>query len=290
MAPLDADAEAHAALRDGSDGGLPGEHPPSEDPLDAGAPSGVPPARGPAPATPIRAAFDDRALAAAARPHTGRTRTVLLIALAVVVIGGTGAGLAVLLTHRGTDGRPGRSPHTAGPAPARSSGAAGARSTVTVTAPPPPATGPLPAGYRLVRDPAGFVIAVPAGATRTSGHGRISYSSRGGRFDLGVRLQKALPQGPLGALRAADARGPADHPGYRRGRVTATTRHGLRAGRWEFVQDGGAHDGGPRYTCDLSWDEGGRTVEVWISAPLGARGEARRHLETALGAFRLPGA
>ncbi|MFE2226938.1 serine/threonine-protein kinase [Streptomyces kronopolitis] len=306
-APHDADAEAHAALRDGSDGGLPGEHPPSEDPLDAGAPSGIPPGRAPAPAaggagrgggraggrapaTPIRAAFDDRALAAAARPHTGRTRTVLLIALAVVVIGGTGAGLAVLLTHRGTDGRPGRSPHTAGPAPARSSGAAGARSTVTVTASPPPATGPLPAGYRLVRDPAGFVIAVPAGATRTSGHGRISYSSRGGRFDLGVRLQKALPQGPLGALRAADARGPADHPGYRRGRVTATTRHGLRAGRWEFVQDGGAHDGGPRYTCDLSWDEGGRTVEVWISAPLGARGEARRHLETALGAFRLPGA
>lgn len=304
-APPDADADAHAALRDGPDGGLPGEHPPSEDPLDAGAPSGVPPGRGPAPAaggagrsggraggrapvTPIRAALDDRALAAAARPHTGRTRAVLLVALAVVVIGGTGAGLAVLLTHRGAAGdRTGRSPHTAGPAPARS--ADGPRSTGSVTAPPPP-TGTLPAGYRLVRDPAGFVIAVPAGSTRASAHGRISYSSRGGRFDLGVRLRKRLPQGPLGALRAADARGPADYPGYRAGRVTGTTRHGARAGRWEFVQDGGAHDGGPRYTCDLSWDEGGRTVEVWISAPLGARGEARRRLETALDAFRLPGA
>ncbi|WP_329147604.1 serine/threonine protein kinase [Streptomyces sp. NBC_01456] len=307
-ANADADADAHAALRDGSDGGRPGEHPPSEDPLDAGAPPGRGPAPaaggagrtggragGRAPATPIRAAFDDRALAAAARPHTGRTRTVLLVALAAVVIGGTGAGLAVLLTQRGgTDdhtGRPGRSSLTAGPAPARSTGAGGAQSTGTVTAPPPSApTGTLPAGYRLVRDPAGFVIAVPAGFTRASAHGRISYASRGGRFLLGVRLRKQLPQGPLGALRAADAQGPADYPGYRRGRVTGTTRHGVRAGRWEFVRDGGAHDGGPRYTCDLSWDERGRTVEVWISAPLGARGEARRHLETALDAFRLPGA
>ncbi|MEV6563930.1 serine/threonine-protein kinase [Streptomyces kronopolitis] len=297
--PDDAEADAHAALRDGSDGGPPGEHPPSEDPLGAVAPPGRGPAPaggragrgggragGRAPATPIRAALDDRALAAAARPHTGRTRTVLLIALAVVVIGGS--GLAVLLTHRGGAGdRTGRSPHTAGPAPARGTG--GPQPAGTLPARPAPAA-TLPAGYRLVRDPAGFVIAVPAGATRAAAHGRISYTSRGGRFDLGVRLRERLPQGPLGALRAADARGPADYPGYRRGRVTGTTRRGARAGRWEFVRDGAASDGGPRYTCDLSWDEGGRTVEVWISAPLGARGEARRHLQTALDAFRLPGA
>ncbi|TXC90850.1 serine/threonine protein kinase, partial [Streptomyces sp. ISID311] len=255
---------------------------------------------GRAPGAPVRAAaFDDRALAAAARPHTGRTRTALLVALAAVVIGGTGAGLAVLLTHRsGTDdgtGRPGRSRQTAGPGSTWSTGTGGATPTVTptvtVTAPPSPApTGTLPAGYRLVRDPAGFVIAVPAGFRRAYEHDRVYYSSRGRRFRIGVQLQKQVPQGPLGAMRTADAQGPADYPGYRGGRVTETTHNGLRAGLWEFAWDGGAHDGGPRYTYDLSWDEGGRMIDVWISAPLGSRGEARRHLDTALDAFRLPGA
>ncbi|SOE11738.1 Serine/threonine protein kinase [Streptomyces sp. 2323.1] len=309
--PYDPGADAHAALRDGADGSRPGEHPPSEDPLAADVGPAARPGPGPAPAAdgagrtdgrapgaPVRAAaFDDRALAAAARPHTGRTRTALLVALAAVVIGGTGVGLAVLLTHRsGADdgtGRPGRSPQTAGPGPTRSTGGATptVTPTVTVTAPPSPApTGTLPAGYRLVRDPVGFVIAVPAGFRRAYEHDRVYYSSRGRRFRIGVQLQEQVPQGPLGAMRTADAQGPADYSGYRGGRVTETTHNGLRAGLWEFVWDGGAHDGGPRYTYDLSWDEGGRMIDVWISAPLGSRGEARRHLGTALDAFRLPGA
>ncbi|MFD9210395.1 protein kinase [Streptomyces sioyaensis] len=308
----DPGADVHAALRDGAEGGPPGEHPPSEHPsseapLAAGVGPAAPAGPGPAPAAggagrtggraggrapgaPVLAAFDDRALAAAARPHTGRTRAALLVALAAVVIGGTGAGLAVLLTHRsGADDGTGRPRQTSGPGPARGTG--GATPTVTVTAPPSPApAGPLPAGYRLVRDPAGFVIAVPAGFRRASAHDRVSYSSRGGRFRIGVQLQKQLPQGPLGALRTADARGPADHPGYREGRVTGTTHNGLRAGLWQFAWDGGAHDGGPRYTYDLCWDQGAKTIDVWISAPLGSRGEARRHLDIALDAFRLPGA
>ncbi|RXS67915.1 serine/threonine protein kinase [Streptomyces sp. TM32] len=308
----DPGADAHAALRDGAEGGPPGEHPPgehppSEGPLAAGVGPAAPAGPGPAPAAggagrtggraggrapgaPVLAAFDDRALAAAARPHTGRTRTALLVALAAVVIGGTGAGLTVLLTHRsGTDDGTGRSRQTSGPGPARGTG--GATPTVTVTAPPAPApAATLPAGYRLVRDPAGFVIAVPAGFRRASAHDRVSYSSRDGRFRIGVQLQKQLPQGPLGALRTADARGPADHPGYREGRVTETTHNGLRAGLWQFAWDGGAHDGGPRYTYDLCWDQGAKTIDVWISAPLGSRGEARRHLDIALDAFRLPGA
>ncbi|MFI1308295.1 serine/threonine-protein kinase [Streptomyces sioyaensis] len=305
--PYDPGADVHAALRDGAEGGPPGEHPPSEDPLAAGVGPAAPAGPGPAPAAggagrtggraggrapgaPVLAAFDDRALAAAARPHTGRTRTALLVALAAVVIGGTGAGLTVLLTHRsGTDDGTGRSRQTSGPGPARGTG--GATPTVTVTAPPSPApAGTLPAGYRLVRDPAGFVVAVPAGFRRASAHGRVSYASRGSRFRIGVQLQKQLPQGPLGALRTADARGPADHPGYREGRVTETTHNGLRAGLWQFAWDGGAHDGGPRYTYDLCWDEGAKMIDVWISAPPGSRGEARRHLDIALDAFRLPGA
>ncbi|WP_336051329.1 serine/threonine-protein kinase [Streptomyces sp. CA2R101] len=254
------------------------------------------------PGAPIRTSLDDRALAVAARPHTGRLRTALLVALAAVVIGGAGAGLAVLLTHpdgthpNGSDGKTGgRSPQASepegGPGPARTSGPVSGQPTVTVTSSPSPgATGTVPAGYRLVHDPAGFVLAVPDGFARSYENDRVYYSSQGRRFRIGIQLQKRVPEGPLGAMRTADAEGPAHYRGYRQGQVTETTHNGLRAGRWEFVWDGGAQDGGPRCTYDLSWDEGGRMIDVWISAPVGARTEATRHFDTALDAFRLTGA
>ncbi|PBC84473.1 MULTISPECIES: serine/threonine-protein kinase [unclassified Streptomyces] len=336
--------DVHACPHDGPGDGLPSEHPPSEDPLAAGAPSVPPPgpgraatgggdggrdggrdsgsdggeaedagqpgghaggrSGGRAPGAPVRASLDDRALAVAARPHTGRLRTALLVALAAVVIGGAGAGLAVLLMHpdgthpNGSGSKPGgRSPQASesegGPGPARTPGPVSGQPTVTVTvtsSPSPGATGTVPAGYRLVHDPAGFVLAVPDGFTRSYENGRVYYSSQGRRFRIGIQLQKRVPEGPLGAMRAADAEGPAHYRGYRQGQVTETTHNGLRAGRWEFVWDGGAQDGGPRCTYDLSWDEGGRMIDVWISSPVGARTEATRHFDTALDAFRLTGA
>lgn len=312
-------------------GHAPVEHPPSEDFPAAGTPFPAPPApgrtapartapghtapKGPAerpstrtaartaarpPGTPIRDALDDRALAAAARPHTGRARTALLVALAAVVIGGVGAGIAVLLMNQngdggGTGGRPSRTQPAsdAGPSQGGASGTAQPTATAqpTVTAPPASGgTGKVPAGYRLVRDPAGFALAVPEGFTRSYENGRVYYYSQGKRFRIGVQLQKQVPEGPLGTMRAADAKGPADYRGYRRGQVTETTHNGLQAGLWEFVWDGSAQDGGARYTYDLSWDEGGRMIDVWISAPLGSRTEAKRHFDTALDAFRLSGA
>ncbi|MEU6327227.1 serine/threonine-protein kinase [Streptomyces sp. NPDC047049] len=348
-APHHPGPDVHAFPHDGPGDGLPGEHPPSEDPLGAGPPPAPPPgpgraptgggdggrdsgsgggsgggededagqpgghagghaigrsggrSGGRAPGAPIRASLDDRALAVAARPHTGRLRTALLVALAAVVIGGAGAGLAVLLAHpdgthpNGSDGKTGaRSPQASepegGPGPARTPGPAGGQPTVTVTSSPSPgATGTVPAGYRLVHDPAGFVLAVPDGFTRSYENDRVYYSSQGRRFRIGIQLQKRVPEGPLGAMRTADEEGPSHYRGYRQGQVTETTHNGLRAGRWEFVWDGGAQDGGPRCTYDLSWDEGGRMIDVWISSPVGARTEATRHFDTALDAFRLTG-
>ncbi|WP_037838566.1 serine/threonine-protein kinase [Streptomyces sp. NRRL S-1813] len=291
-----------------------GEHPPGEDPLTAdtppspAGPAGVSDgggagrtgrrAGGRGPAAPIRAALDDRALAAAARPHTGRTRTVLLVALAAVLIGGAGAGIAVLLMQGsgagdGSDGRgrPSRSQQASDAGPTRPTGPGTAKPTASATSSPSPgASGKVPAGYRLVNDPAGFVLAVPDGFTRSYENERVYYSSQGKRFRIGIQLQKRVPEGPLGAMRTADAEGPVHYPGYRQGQVTETTHNGLRAGRWEFVWDGGAQDGGPRYTYDLSWDEGGKMIDVWISSPVGSRTEAERHFDTALDAFRLPGA
>ncbi|MGW7487891.1 serine/threonine-protein kinase [Streptomyces sp. NPDC054786] len=308
-APHHSEADVHASPYDGPGDGLPSEHPPSEDPVAAGTPPAVPSAPGLAPAgsgaggpggraggrapgLPIRAALDDRALAAAARPHTGRLRTVLLVTLAAVVIGGVGAGITVLLMDRhGTDDGTGRrSPQASGAGSARSPRPDSAKPSLTGTSSPSPGTtGKVPAGYRLVHDPAGFVLAVPDGFTRSYENDRVYYTSQGRRFRIGVQVQKRVPEGPLGAMRTADAEGPAHYPGYRQGQVVETTHNGLRAGRWEFVWDGAAQDGGARYTYDLSWDESGRMIDVWISSPVGSRTEAARHFDTALDVFRLTG-
>ncbi|WP_405840835.1 serine/threonine protein kinase [Streptomyces platensis] len=309
--------DVHAPLHDDPGGGLhgeppPGEHPSSEDPPVAGTPPPGPAAAGRTPAPggagrpggrtggrtpgmPIRDALDDRALAAAARPHTGRARTALLVALAAVVIGGAGAGIAVLVMNQGgadggtgAGGKPSRSQQASDTGPSKGGDSGTAEPTVTA----PPASGgagKIPAGYRLVRDPAGFALAVPEGFTRSYENDRVYYYSQGKRFRIGVQLQQQVPEGPLGAMRAAHAKGPADYRGYRQGQVTETTHNGLQAGLWEFVWDGSTQDGGARYTYDLSWDEGGRMIDVWISSPLASRTEAKRHFDTAVDAFRLSG-
>ncbi|UKY52201.1 serine/threonine-protein kinase [Streptomyces inhibens] len=305
--------DVHASLYDGPGGGLPGEHPPSEHPPAAEPPAapavpGRPPVGhgagrpggrtgGRTPGMPIRDALDDRALAAAARPHTGRTRAILLVALAAVVIGGAGAGIAALLMNgSGTDddsgrnGRPSRSQQASDAKPTGGGRHGAAHPTAQVTASPSPGgTARVPAGYRFVRDPAGFALAVPEGFTRSYENDRVYYYSQGKRFRIGVQLQRRVPQGPIGAMRTADAEGPANYRGYRQNQVTETTHNGLQAGLWEFVWNGSAQDGGPRYTYDLSWDESGRMIDVWISSPLGSRTEAKRHFDTALDAFRLTG-
>ncbi|MFG2892001.1 serine/threonine-protein kinase [Streptomyces sp. NPDC048248] len=307
----DPGAGGHAQLNDGPGGGRAGEHP-ADEPAVHPAPDPTPLAPTPAdrthsrtpggrggrtPGMPIPDALDDRALAAAARPHTGRTRVGLLIALAVVVLGGAGAGVAALVMSQngddgtnGKDGGAGRSQQASGPQGTPDAGPTGGtpRPTVTVTSSPvPDVTAKAPAGYGIVRDPLGFALAVPDGFTRSYEAPRVYYYSENKRFRIGIHLQKLSPEGPLGAMRAAHAKGPTEYPGYREGQVTETTHNGFQAGLWEFAWDGATEDAGPRYTYDLSWNEGGRMMDVWISSPLGSRTEAKRHFDTALDTFQL---
>ncbi|WP_030609857.1 serine/threonine-protein kinase [Streptomyces sclerotialus] len=231
------------------------------------------PATARGPSAPLRDALDGRALGAAARPHTGRTRTVLLAVTAALVLAGAGAGIAVLvLDGAGGDGGPVKPPaQTAAP---------------TATGDPGPGE-TAPSGYDLVRDPEGFALAVPDGFTRSFEKPRVYYYSAGKRFRLGIHVQPPQQGGPLGTMREAHAEGPRNYRGYRDGRVTATTHRGYRAALWEFTWDGAPEDGGPRRTYDLSWTEGGRMYDVWISAPLGDRAEAKRHFDTALATFHV---
>ncbi|MEU9112582.1 protein kinase [Streptomyces sp. NPDC048483] len=320
-------ADAHDPFYDGHSDGLPGEHLPSDD-LDAlgrsspgstpVAPTGFSDPRTPADPAPGHprtggrtpgashpGALDGRAPAASARPRTGRT--VLLVALAVVVLCGAGAGITALVMNQngdqGNQGKGGAKPgtsqqashHTPRPGPTVKDATGSSRparpgATVTGTSKPSGGNAPkVPTGYRLVRDPAGFALAVPDGFTRSYENDRVYYYSQGKRFRIGVQLQKQVPEGPIGAMRTAHANGPRNYAGYSQGQVTETTHNRLQAGLWEFAWNGKSQDAGPRYTYDLSWDEGGKMIDVWISSPLGSRTEAKRHFDTALDAFRLTG-
>ncbi|WP_073445818.1 serine/threonine-protein kinase [Streptomyces yunnanensis] len=268
----------------------------------------VPGHRGAAPGTPA---------SATARPADRRKSLPLVIAAAVVAVGGAAAGLVALLAPGGGDGidddltaaHPGASaqatahkgkkgqggaqgPSGRGPSDPRgiAPGGLGPTPTVTVTTSAGPADGgQAPSGYQIVRDPAGFTMAVPTGFTRSYENSRVYYYSEGKRFRIGVQLQKPVSEGPIGAMRKADAKGSDSYPGYRSGKVIETTHNGLQAGRWEFVWDGSAQDAGARYTYDLSWNEGGRMMDIWISSPVASHGDAKRQFDTATASFQLSG-
>ncbi|UNO40350.1 hypothetical protein [Streptomyces sp. MST-110588] len=270
---------------------------------------------------PIPDALDDRALAAAVRPHTGRARTALLAGLTVIVLAGAGAGVAALvMSGDGTDGKrdtatqtqtqqtqQATGPHGNGtpsagpPAPTRTgtppspgTGSPGtgtsAPPTATVTPTPSPgANGKAPDGYRMTQDPLGFALAVPDGFSRSYEKPRVFYYSAGKRFRLGVYVKEQMPGGPLAMMRASDTKGPQHYPGYRDAQVTDTTHNGFPAALWEFTWDGGGDGGGARHTYDLGWEEAGKMYDVWVSAPVGDQARAKRHFDAALDTFRVTG-
>ncbi|MFG2497203.1 serine/threonine-protein kinase [Streptomyces sp. NPDC048441] len=144
---------------------------------------------------------------------------------------------------------------------------------------------PAPAGYRTVSDPTGFKMVTPTGFVRSSEPPRVFYNSADNAFRIGVHPQPLDPEGPLAVMRQAHKDGPSDYPGYRNGSVRSTTHNGHAAAVWEFTWDGGAGDGGPRRTYDLSWDEGGKMYDLWVSAPAGQAAAGERHFVEAHQSF-----
>ncbi|MDQ0941331.1 serine/threonine-protein kinase [Streptomyces sp. V1I1] len=226
-----------------------------------------------------------------------RRRTQLLVAAALVAaLAGAGGATALLLDDGGGDGRAaaGRTAASSTP-PVRTaqSPAAGAKPTptptptptVTVTASTSPNRPVAPEGYLMVSDRDGFALAVPAGFVRSADDKRVYYMAPDKGIRIGVRMQQPASDGPLGAMRRSDADGPSTNPGYRDGKVTATTHNGLSAALWEFTWNGFSMAEGPRHTFDICWDEDGKMYDVWVSAPVGRLDEARRHFDTALDSF-----
>ncbi|MFD3483000.1 serine/threonine-protein kinase [Streptomyces sp. NPDC058665] len=250
------------------------------------------------------------ASAPAARP---RVRTALLVGTLAVVLaaGGTGAwvmtrddsakgteagsGPADEVRERDSDAateKPAKTPDTSKDPGRKDSDAAeplgddADKPASTGPAETPGAGGdPAPDGYRTVTDPAGFKMATPTGFIRTDESPRVFYNSADNAFRIGVHPQALDPNGPAAVMRQAHASGPSDYSGYRDGSVRETTHNGFPAAVWEFTWDGGAADGGPRRTYDLSWDEGGKMYDLWVSAPAGQAAAAERHFVEAHRSF-----
>ncbi|MGW6508938.1 protein kinase domain-containing protein [Streptomyces niveus] len=239
-----------------------------------------------------------------ARAARSRVRAWLLVGALVVVLaaGGTGAWVMTRDDSKATESagpadevpKPSKRPDgkpSDEPEPLGEGTAAGKRKPDPTgsAATPGAADDPAPAGYRTVSDPSGFTMATPTGFVRTDESPRVFYNSADDAFRIGVHPQPQDPNGPAAVMRQAHESGPSDYPGYRDGSVRETTHNGLPAAVWEFTWDGGAQDGGPRRTYDLSWNEGGKMYDLWVSAPAGQAALGERHFVEAHRSFARTG-
>ncbi|THA84477.1 serine/threonine-protein kinase [Streptomyces sp. A0592] len=268
----------------------------------APAPTPVPPpgpAGEPAPEPAPRPAAQTAPVTAqpAGAPARRRPGGALIAALLVAAIAGAGVSAAALLMNEDDPAdRTGRPAATSGAA-GGAAGAAAATPGGQVSAPVPGPSAPgqptggsaddkaAPAGYGVVRDPAGFALAVPDGFTRKTDGPRVFYMSPDDSFRIGIKISAPESGGPLAVHQRSHAKGPTSNPGYRDAEVSVSTHHGHEAALWLFTWDGFSTAEGPRHTRDLCWEEGGRLYDVWVSAPVGRAAEARSYFDTAVRTF-----
>ncbi|MEV3992150.1 protein kinase [Streptomyces sp. NPDC049837] len=237
------------------------------------------------------------------RPARRRLRTPLVAAVLLVALAGAGAAGVLLLRGDGLGGggggggdhptatvSPSRDTPTAPNTPGAAAGTGTSPGTGTGAGSgpgPAPTHARVPTGYRSVSDPRGFSLTVPKGYVRSTDGRRVYYMSPDKAFRIGIRTQSPEADGPLGIMRRAHANGPETYVGYRAAKVTPTTHNGLPAALWEFTWNGFSGSEGARRTFDLCWDEGGRTYDVWVSAPPARLDELKRHFDTVLDSFRV---
>lgn len=223
---------------------------------------------------------DPTLLGAAAAP-TGRprVRTAILAGALVAALAAGGTGAWVMTRDDSTAGQEGTGQASKNPDmpkdPGKKNSAAPGKDK--------------PADYRTVNDPSGFTMATPTGFLRSSEPPRVYYNSTDNAFRIGVHPQPLDPNGPAAVMRQAHKDGPSDYPGYRNGSVRETTHNGFPAAVWEFTWNGGPTDGGPRRTYDLSWNEGGKMYDLWVSAPAGQAAAGERHFIKAHRSFARTG-
>ncbi|MFC1411688.1 serine/threonine-protein kinase [Streptacidiphilus sp. N1-12] len=241
---------------------------------------------------------------AGAERERGVWRSVLVGAGVVVAAAALAAGGVLLFQHGSGNGA-----NTAGgPAGGAASSSASASvsasptasptatatpsATSTTAAPTTPAAVAVPAGYTFRHDPKGFSLAVPDGWGRSIGAGgRIFYISPDQKYRIGIHPPQAVsPKGVLATLEGQDAAGPKNYPGYKKSTVQPTSFHNTDdAAIMQWTWNGYPADVDPwgsRRVQDLSWTEGGRTYDFWVSAPTGDIDQADRYYQIVSSTFR----
>ncbi|MFC1419599.1 serine/threonine-protein kinase [Streptacidiphilus cavernicola] len=232
-------------------------------------------------------------------PERGRGRTALVLLAVVVVAAALAAGGVLLL---GPDSGPGSDPgrgtvagaSTHPPASPAASSSASATTSAAPTGTPSVrptalADDPVPAGYTLHRDPAGFWLAAPTGWPRTTNSaGQVFYISPDGRFRIGVHPSPGVsPDGVLATLKGQDSAGAKVYPGFRNDSVQATVFHSTSdAALMVWTWDGYSDGFGARTVEDQSWTEGGATYDFWVSAPTTGAEQAIRYFQVVSSTFR----
>lgn len=277
---------------------------PSRTPQPRTQPAGTTPGRTepagtePAPTAPPVAQTAPVSAQAAGTPARRRPGAALIAGLLVAAIVGAGASATALLMNEDDPAdRADRPAATSGATGGSAGGAPAAPPGAQVSAPAPVPSAPggrtgppsdgraVPAGYRVVQDPAGFSLAVPQGFIRKADGPRIFYMSPDETFRIGIKVSAAEPGGPLAVHERSHAEGPATNPGYRDAEVSVSTHNGRDAALWLFTWNGFSAAEGPRHTRDLCWEEDGRLYDVWVSAPVGRTAESRGHYDTAVRTF-----
>ncbi|WP_424215438.1 serine/threonine-protein kinase [Streptomyces sp. BI20] len=219
-----------------------------------------------------------------ARPGApGRVRRAALVALVAAVLGGAGA-VGVLKYADGT----GEADRTTADAPDRTD-TEGAAGDPASTAPSAGARAVPPAGWREVRDPAGFTLFVPEGWTRKVEDGQIDYTPDGGRHRIRVSADPAPRQtDPYAHLLELERQIKSRVPDYRREQLYPNTFQGRRqAGSWEFAWTERTSFPGPRRGVEQMWlAADGTEYAVFLSGPDGDPQVSRSALDTALRGFR----
>jgi eukaryotic-like serine/threonine-protein kinase len=183
-------------------------------------------------------------------PAPDRRRKPVAAAVAGVAVLALLAVLGVAaLTNSGTD-TPAQTPRATG---TQTSGPTGAAPTTT-TAPSPststatatatsssPASGGLPAGFRLHRDRTGFAVAVPEGWRESRRGSRVDFRDPSGSRFLRIDQTSSPGDDPKKDWQRQERSVRDRLPNYQRIRIEDVTYRGYPAADWEFTFGGGTH-------------------------------------------------
>jgi tRNA A-37 threonylcarbamoyl transferase component Bud32 len=233
----------------------------------------------------------------APRPRRRKKGVWVMSAVAVAALAGSGVALTTMIGGGGTTAqamRPTASASPAKPSPAKPSPAKASPAKATPSA-TPSALPEVPAGYRLVKEPAfGLSVPVPEGWTRkANANGQdIDYIDPTGLVGLKISVLDYASPDPLQHWKDVEAQltaatNPDRLQGYQQLRMQATSWRGQAAAIWEFTFQGKVRTW---RAADLGFGkEGGHEYAVYLSAPDAEWATCKPVFDNAVAGLRLTG-